>query len=253
MNALLSALLVFIAQMIGWVVGRLIRARLPADHLTASTRDAVVLAAGTVATLSALVLGLMVTSAKTSFDADRTSTIDISTNILLIDRALAHYGDDAKAARDLLRGFMQSAVNELAYSVAPTEPVSAVGTPLPQMGRLQAALLALKPTDDGQRWLQARALALSGDLERARVLFAERSDGSIPVAFLAVLTAWLAMLYLAFALFAPNNATVTATAVGGSLALSAAIFLILELDTPFHGMIRLSGEPLVKTLELLGR
>lgn len=256
MNALLCALLVFIAQMIGWMGGRWVRRRLPPEHLSSNTRDAVVLAAGTVATLAALVLGLMITSAKTSFDADRASVIDISSNVLLIDRALAHYGDGAKQARELLHGFLQRTVDELGFPSKPSLPASepaASMTPMPQMARFQTAVLTLSPTNDGQRWLQARALTLTGDLERARVLFAERSEGSIPVAFLTVLTAWLAMLYMAFALFAPPNATVTATALGGSAALSAAIFLILELDTPFHGLVRVSGEPLVRTLELLGR
>jgi len=99
MNASLWALFVFVTQMAGWFAGRIIRSRLPPEHLTSSTRDAVVLAAGTVATLAALVLGLMISSAKASFDADRASVVEIATNILLIDRALAHYGDDAKVAR----------------------------------------------------------------------------------------------------------------------------------------------------------
>ena len=121
------------------------------------------------------------------------------------------------------------------------------------MAQLQASLLALAPTTEAQRWLRARALTVSGELERARVLFAERGTGSISPAFLFVLTAWLAMLYVALALFAPNNATATLTAFGSALAFAAGIFLILELDTSFSGVIRLSHDPLVKTLELLGR
>lgn len=254
MNAALCALLVFVTQMAGWAGGRVVRRRLPPAHLNAETRDSVMLAAGTVATLSALVLGLMITSAKTSFDTDRESVVEIATNMLLIDRALAHYGSDAKPAREALRGLMQRAVDTVTSPAeSPGKGASELGSPLPQLDRLQTTLLALSPTTDGQRWVQARALSLTGDLKRARILFAERSDGSIPVAFLVVLTAWLAMLYVAFAIFAPANATATATALGGSLALSAAIFLILELDTPFHGLIRLSSEQLVKTLELLGR
>jgi hypothetical protein len=252
MNASFWALFVFVTQMAGWFVGRIVRSRLPPEHLTSSTRDAVVLAAGTVATLAALVLGLMISSAKASFDADRASVVEIATNILLIDRALAHYGDNAKAARETLRGLLQRAIDSVSASELQSK-ASDSGSPLPVTDQLQTSLLALVPANDGQRWVQTRALTLSAALERARVLYAERSDGSIPVAFLIVLTAWLAMLYLAFAIFAPINATVTATAWGGALALSAAIFLIIELDTPFHGMISLSAEPLVKTLELLGR
>ena len=253
MSALTFALIVFAAQLIGWACGRLVRRRLPPEHLDARTRDSVMLLVGMVATLSALVLGLMISSAKTSFDADKASVIEIAADILLIDNALAQYGQESKAARELLRGFTKGAVNG-AFSPDKSEQVLDVtAAPLPQMGRLQQSLLALSPATEAQRWLQARALTLSSELKRARVLFAEHASGSIPPAFLFVLTAWLAMLYIALAIFAPNNLTSTLTSVGGALAFSAAIFLILELDTPFHGLISLSNEPLVKTLELLGR
>src|SRR5688500_3858988 len=200
MNASFWALFVFVTQMAGWFAGRIVRSRLPPEHLTSSTRDAVVLAAGTVATLAALVLGLMISSAKTSFDTDRTSVVEIATNILLMDRALAHYGDNAKVPRETLRTLLQRAVDTVSASELQSKGADS-GSPLPLTDRLQTSLLALVPANDGQRWVQTHALTLSAELERARVLFGERSDGSIPVAFLIVLTAWLAMLYLAFAIF----------------------------------------------------
>jgi hypothetical protein len=243
---------VIVTQMTGWGCGRLIRKRLPPEHLAQSTRDAVMLAVGMVATLAALVLGLMISSAKTSFDADRQSVIDIAADILLMDRVLAHYGEEAKQARDILRGFTHSALEGVGEE-APAQSRVIVGSPMPQMGKLQATLLALKPVNDSQRSLQTRALTLSAELERARVLMGERSDGSIPSAFLIVLLIWLAMLYVALAIFSPVNATVTAAAVGGSLAFAAAVFLILELDRPFQGVVRVPTDSLVGTLQLLGR
>ncbi len=84
-------------------------------------------------------------------------------------------------------------------------------------------------------------------------MLAERSDGSIPLLFLLVLMIWLATLYLAWAIFAPSNWTVSASALGGALAFAMAIFLILELDRPFHGFVRVSNESLLATLQLLGR
>ncbi len=255
MNALsawMFALIVIAAQMTGWTCGRFIRMRLPAEHLTSTTRDAVVLAVGMVATLSALVLGLMISTAKTSFDADRASVVDIAGNILMMDRALAQYGDETRPAREVLSELTRLAIEEV-RAEAPSQPQVAPGPPLPHLTSLQTLILELSPADNGQRWLQTRALTLSADLERARVLMAERSDGSIPLAFLIVLVAWLAMLYLALAIFAPANATASGAALGGSLAFAAAIFLILELDRPFHGFVRVSAESLVGTMELLGR
>ena len=247
------ALLVFTAQLAGWACGRFVRRRLPAEHLSSVTRDSVVLLAGMVATLSALVLGLMISSAKTSFDSDRASVVEIAADVLVIDRALAQYGDQAKPARDALRGFMEAAIEGMSLYEHRIDAEAVTQAPMPHMAQLQTSLLALAPTTEAQRWLRTRALTLSGELERARVLFAERGTGSISPAFLLVLTAWLAMLYVALALFAPNNATATLTAFGSALAFAAGIFLILELDTSFSGVIRLSREPMVKTMELLGR
>ena len=247
------ALLVFAAQLTGWACGRFVRRRLPPEHLSSSTRDSVVLLAGMVATLSALVLGLLISSARTSFESDRASVVEIAADVLVIDRALAQYGDQAKPSRDALHGFLERAIEGMTLYEHRIDAEAVTQEPMPHMAQLQASLLALAPTTDAQRWLRARALTLSGELERARVLFAERGTGSISPAFLFVLTAWLAMLYVALALFAPNNATATLTAFGSALAFAAGIFLILELDTSFSGVIRLSHDPLVKTLELLGR
>ena len=225
------ALLVFTAQLAGWACGRFVRRRLPAEHLSSATRDSVVLLAGMVATLSALVLGLMISSAKTSFESDRASVVEIAADVLVIDRALAQYGDQAKPARDALRGFLERAIEGMTLYEHRIDAEAVTQAPMPHMAQLQASLLALAPTTEAQRWLRARALTLSGELERARVLFAERGTGSISPAFLFVLTAWLAMLYVALALFAPSNATATLTAFGSALAFAAGIFLILELDT----------------------
>ncbi len=209
---------------------------------------------GMVATLSALVMGLIISTAKTSFDADRASVVEMAADILLIDRTLAHYGDDSKAARDALRGFNQRAIAGIdAHDKQEHQAVTAPATPLPQLEKVLAELLSLSPSSDTQRWLRLRALALTGDLERARVIFGERGKASIAPAFVVVLTAWLAMLFVALAIFAPNNATAALTAFGGALAFAAALFLILELDTPFEGLLRLSSDPLIKTLGLLGR
>lgn len=250
-NPWVFGVLVIVTQMGGWGCGRFIRKRLPPEHLASNTRDAVMLAVGMVATLSAMVLGLMVSSAKNSFDADRQSVIDMGADILLMDRVLAHYGEETKPAREILRGFTNSAIEDIGEE-APVH-ARAAGSRMPQLSKFQALILALKPASDVQHSLQTRALTLSGELEHARVLMGERSGGSIPAAFLIVLLIWLAMLYIALAIFSPVNGTVAATALGGSLAFAAAIFLILELDRPFQGVVRVPTDSLVNTLQLLGR
>ncbi len=147
-SAWMFAPIVIAAQMSGWTCGRFIRKRLPAEHLASTTRDAVVLAVGMVATLSALVLGLMISTAKTSFDADRASVVDIAANILMMDRALAQFGEETKPAREVLRELTRLAIEEVGAE-APSQPQVAPGPPLPHLTKLQTLILAFSPADNG--------------------------------------------------------------------------------------------------------
>jgi hypothetical protein len=81
----------------------LLRRILPEHHLNADSKDIVKLGMGLIATMSALVLGLLIASAKGSYDTQRTEVTQMSADIVQLDRVLAHYGPQAKEARDLER------------------------------------------------------------------------------------------------------------------------------------------------------
>ena len=59
-----------------------------------------------------------------------------------------------------------------------------------------------------------------------------------------MLVFWVSVLFLGFGLFARFNATVTVALLVGALSVAGAIFLILELSEPYHGLMRISDEPL---------
>jgi hypothetical protein len=111
----------------------------------------------------------------------------------------------------------------------------------------------LTPKNDAQRALQAQAMKTATDIGQARwVLFAQKG-GSIPTPFLVVMVSWVTLLFASFSLFAPPNVTVVVTLLVCAFAISSAIFLILELDQPFGGMIQISSAPLRNALAQLGR
>jgi hypothetical protein len=119
---------------------------------------------------------------------------------------------------------------------------------------LYVQTLALRPTTDAQRALQAQALKVIGDTGQMRwLLYAQERGTTLPTPFLVVLVAWLTLLLVSFGLFAPRNATALVALVVCALSVSSAVFLILDLDHPFEGIIRISGEPLRVALEQLGR
>lgn len=238
----------------GTLLGMVLRAVLPDQHLSPESKDVVKLGMGLIGTMTALVLGLMIASAKSSFDTQRIGLAQVAANFILLDRVLAHYGAETKDARDMLK----ASVTDMYRRTWPAENPEAGRKEAPSRteGRyegLYEQIQDLAPKNDSQRTLQAQALKTVIDLAQTRwSLFAQKGS-SIPIPFLVVMVSWLALLFASFSLFAPPNATVVATLLVCALAVSSAIFLILELDRPFAGIIQISSEPVRDALAQLGR
>lgn len=244
MNDAVVTTLVSLCVFAGALFGMFLNRVLPPDHIGDDTRQVVNIAVGLIATLSALVLGLLVASAKSSFDTRSDEIKQSAARIVLLDRSLRQYGPDAVPARELLldlaRRRMMLTWSEFA-ATGVREGLHAEGVGIE---KLQTMVRNLKPADDAQKWLQVRALTLSGELEQTRWLLLESGEPSIQRPFLVVLVLWLAVIFASLGLFAPRNRTATATIVVCALSVSAAIFLILEMDQPFDGLLQVSDLPL---------
>jgi hypothetical protein len=233
----------------------LLRSRLPEHHLSAESKDVVKLAMGVVATMTALVLGMLVASAKASFDAQRHGLAQLAANVIVLDRFLAYYGEEARPTRELLRASVADLLRRTWPEDDPAEgrPGAGARTESRYEG-LYVQTLALRPTTDAQRALQAQALKVVGDTAQTRwLLFAQERGSTIPSPLLVILVVWLTFLLTSFGLFAPGNATALLSLAVCALSVSSAVFLILDLGHPFHGTIRVSGESLRIALEQLGR
>lgn len=245
-----TLLTVFAAGLSGLLLGR----RLPQHHLDVASRDAVRLVLGIVATLSALVLGLLVASGKSSWDAQQGALYQMTAKLVEVDRVLAAYGPEAGGVRAILR----QAVEQELQEVEPLLRADPAGLLRPRgsLAHLRSftdALQALTPEGEGQRFAQRRALELVGTIAELRHLAAQQLTSPIPVAFLAVLIAWLSILFGGFGLLAPANATVLGALFLGALSLAAAVFLVMELGRPFEGIMQISRAPLQAALLQLGR
>src|SRR5262249_53748453 len=111
----------------------------------------------------------------------------------------------------------------------------------------------LSPQNDAQRVLKARALDIMSDVTQTRLRLFTQQDSSLPLPFLVVLVFWLSILFAGYGLLAPRNATVVTVLVICTLSVSGAIFLMLELSTPFAGIMRVSGTPLRDALTMIGQ
>jgi len=248
-NAMAIGWTVFACVFGGALFGMLLRGILPDHHLSSDSKDVVKLGMGLLATMSALVLSLLIASAKSSYDTERRAFEQMSADFVLLDGALANYGPETEGARALLRRTAVIMLNQMGSqtpsSVYALEDSGTTAGYKAVYGRIQE----LSPRDDAQRWLKSHILQIATDLGRVRwLLVEEREDSSIPMPFLVVLVFWLTVLFVGFGLFGPCNATVIGTLLVCGLSVSGAIFLVLELDQPAGGLIQISRAPLSNAL-----
>lgn len=253
MNALAVALIAFACIFGGALLGLFIRSLLPDHHLSDASRDVVKLGAGLIATLAALVLGLLVSTAKGSLDSINTELTQLGAKTILLDRVLAAYGPETKEVREIMRSSLVTTM----HRVWPEDRsrkfnVIAVETSKNVEG-LQVKLRELSPRSDSQRQLKSQALQIAAESALSRWVIIEQMQQTLPTAFLVVLLFWLSMLFAGFGLLSPVNGTVLAILFVCAVSVSGAIFLILEMETPFSGVVKVSSATMQKTLDHLGR
>src|SRR5262249_2145679 len=205
-SALATGGIVFVCVFGGAMLGLALRSVLPDHHRSSDSKDVVKLGMGLLATMAALVLSLLISSAKSSYDSQSNEVTHMAANVVLLDRVLAHYGPESKDARDLLR----QTVASLIAQVEPTGASDPAGLrPSPSgLDAVYEAIQTLSPQNDAQRSLRADGLQITIDLGRTRSLLNAQSGRSIPVPFLVILVFWVTVIFASFGLFGTPNATV---------------------------------------------
>jgi hypothetical protein len=235
----------------GALVGMLLRLVLPEPHLNPDTKDVIRLSTGLIATLSALVLGLLIASAQSTFQAQSSQIKQITANVILLDNLLARSAAEAEPVRVLLRGSVKTLVGRI---WGERDSAKTKAAPFEASASSQLffdKLLELAPENDAQRLMQTRAIQVGIDLAQTRVLLAEAGSG-IPKPFIAVLVFWLTIIFVSFGLFARPNLTIVVALLASAFSASAAIFLILDLSHPFSGLMAIPSAPLSNALAPLG-
>jgi hypothetical protein len=231
----------------GALLGIWLRSVLPEPHLNAESRDVVRLSTGLIATLAALVLGLLIATAQSSFQTQSNQIKQITANVVLLDQLLARSEPQARPTRVLLRSSLDILIariwreqNSTAAKAAPFEASA-------QSDLFFDKLLEAPPANDSQSEIRARAVQIALDLAQTRILFAQ-TGSSIPMPFVLALVFWLTIIFTSFGLFAAPNATVMVSLCGCAFSAAVAIFLILEMSSPFSGLMAISSAPLSNAL-----
>lgn len=236
----------------GALLGILLRKAFPEQHLNSDTRDVLRLGTGLIATLSALVLGLLIASAQSGLQTQSNQIKQMTANVILLDNLLARSGADAQPVRALLRSGVKSLVDRIWREQDAASTKAAPFEATAQADLFFDNLLQLTPHNDAERITQTRAIQLGIDLAQTRVLFAQ-SSYSIPKPFEGVLVFWLSAIFVSFGLFARPNLLIVMTLFVCALSASIAILLIVELSHPFTGLMSISSEPLLNALAPLDR
>lgn len=253
MHSALLALLVFAFVCGGALLGKYIGGVLPKEHLRDDTKHVIGASMGLIGSLTALLLAMVTTSAKESFDFEASQLRQTAVNVLMLDRLLADFGPDAAPIRRDLRV-------AVAGRIAMTWPETKLHTPVLHSPEAEATsygliqrIRELAPQNDLQRNFQSRAMQLTDQLMTARWTMLQDPDAAETGPFLVIVVCWLSLIFASFGLFAPANRTATVVLLISSLSVSASVFLILELETPFSGLIKVSGAPLRYALAQLGQ
>jgi len=249
---MVAALIVFVSVFVSGLLGLYMRSRLPEQHLQEGSIGMVRLGAGVIGTLTALVLGLLIASAKANYDRVNDDFIHGAAAVVFLDRTLAQYGPETTEARRLLRTAVASATDAV-FSAHSRGMVELDNRQRLAAGeKLQSEVQRLTPQNDAQRMLQARALTISGEVAQTRLLAIAQAEGTIPKGLLLVLALWLAIMFAGFGLVSSKNSTVIVVLVLCALSLAGAVLMIDELNRPLEGFMKISDAPMRYALAHLG-
>ena len=249
MNSIETSIIVLICVLAGAFLGTLLRDNLPEHHLSPETKDLVKVGFGLVGTMTALLLGLLVASGKTSYEVRRAEVTEIAADVILLDRTLAHYGPEATELRAMLKVIAGNMLR-LMWSQEPASRRPLVAT---NAEALYDKIQDLTPRTEKQHKLQVQAEDIALRMGRTRYVLVEQGESAMSGVFLVVVVFWLSLLFASFALFAPRNATATATLILSAMAVAGAIFLVLSLDHPFQGVIPIPKASMARAYDSLGK
>src|SRR5215469_12069442 len=247
---LIIALFVFAIILSGAFAGAIARRYVPQHHLSEETKSVVSISMAVVATISALVLGLLLSNANSSFSAVQGQVTSISAEILRLDQLLRRYGSETKLAREKLREYAERKRDDL-FPTNPAEVHLGDQSTYELLQEIEDLVLAVKPANSRDQWWLAQAMTLASKIGDTRFLLAQQTGHGTPRAALLLLVFWLTLLFASFTLFAPSNVISTATLTLCAIAIAGAIGMILELESGFGGLVQVSAQPMNHAVAVL--
>lgn len=244
MEPLQTGLSVAALMMAGALAGAFLRKRLSERHFDDETKDIVKLGLGFLATLAALVLGLVISSAKASYDSKSEMVHSAAALIIQLDANLRQLGPAGEPVRQAVRQDLAASMDQIWPSIGGVAELPNTGATRHRLGAIQKMLLDLPMASEAQRSAQLEALRTLADVARVNAVSFTLQGSGVIAPLLMVVACWMTLNIAGWNLFAPHNWMVVLVNLVSSLSVASAIFLILEMDQPFRGIIRISDAPL---------
>lgn len=226
----------------GAAVGVQLRHALPQHHLNGPTKELVTAGTSLIAAILAVVLGLLIDSARSSFDGQRNELRRLASDLILLDHLLDAHGPDARPIRVLMRRGLDQLVHHI-WLEGPHDPTPEIG-PGSIAGQVYFAIHGLPSANEVQRSLKEHAVKVSIEIARARAMIIQQAQEGTPYVLVGVLVFWFVVLFMSFCLFTPVNATGAAALFVIALSASAALLLYLEMTLAFSGFISIPSRSL---------
>jgi hypothetical protein len=249
MNSDHVSLIAFVVIFSGGILGIVLRRILPEEHFVPASEAVIKLVTGFVMTMTGIILGMLVSSAKSSYDGQKLLVAQMASDVILLDRSLAVYGSETDPIRIQGRVALEAAANRVWPATASTQVTL---HPEEAMDRLEAQVNALEPKTSNQGFAKTHSMALLNDVQRCNwLLFVQSDTNKLSMPLLVILISWVLAIFISFGLYAPPNPTVIVTILLGAFAVSAAIFIIVEMYSPFSGLMKISSDPIREAIAQL--
>lgn len=244
------ATIAFLSQFGAGILMLWLHPRLPVRIRAADTHEVVKLATSMIVVMASVVLGLLASSLSSNFSGVESDLRKFSTELILTNRALREYGPDASHARTLLLRYAEQALhgtwpgNGTPGVVA--DPVAAL-----LLDDAEQAILSLHPADTAQRALARQAEARLTSVVNQRWTLIGEAQGIVSAPLMVVVILWMTLAFASLGYNAPRNRVVVGTMLLAAASMAAAIFIIMELNGPFDGFLKVSPHPVQEAVAAL--
>jgi hypothetical protein len=246
MNSILVSSTVFAVVFSGALAGMGLKRTLPANHLDPDTKYSTKQVTSLLVTMTALVLGMLVSTANSSYQDRKNQLAEMASNFVLVDSLLSSYGPETQAIREDLREMAENGLERIWPSQASQESQL---RPRDNGQLFFDQLQILAPKDNRQIAVKTAAISAAISLRHTYwLMFLGSEQSSLSLPLLVIVVVWLTFIFISFGLFAPRNNEVIVLLVAGALAVSAAVFIIMAMYMPFSGVMRISSSPIREAL-----